>query len=128
MGSQSVADQLGIGQRVGSNQPSQRIPEQPWVLAVVEPEREFVGVGLEMLGRKLVIGADDAPLEQGPRRLDTVGGHVSANPLLGPVIDALMPRVLIFDVQVRGVLVGVDRLGVGGDHFVHERANGFPRR
>lgn len=40
-----------------------------------------------MLGGELVIGADDRTFEQRPRRLGRVGVNITANPLLGVVID-----------------------------------------
>src|SRR6266498_2253581 len=101
----SLSRERVVGQCLSREQFEQRVSEQEGILPVVEPERELVGVGLKVLGRKLVVGADDGPLEQRPGRLDSVGGHVPANPLFLGVVDGLMPGVLILDALVPLALV-----------------------
>ena len=59
-------NQVRVSERIRRDQLEQGIPEQERVLPVVEPELKLVHVGLQVLGRKLVVGPDDGPLEQRP--------------------------------------------------------------
>jgi hypothetical protein len=57
-----------------------------------------------VLGRKLMVGADERPLEQRPNKLDAVGLNISPNPFLVFVIDAGVAGIGRSEVLVSNVL------------------------
>ena len=81
------------------------------VLTVVELPLQFIEIGRKTLHAQLVIGADDGTLEQAPRGLDAVGGHVTPNPFLLGVIDGLMagPVMILKHNRPVGVIVDAER-------------------
>ena len=54
--------------------------------------------------------SDDAPLEQRPDALDTVGVHVSQDPLLNRMVNGFMASIVVGNPQVGRQFVGVDSL------------------
>lgn len=62
-------------------------------MPVVEPEGHLVKIGAHVLGRELVIGADNRPLQQAPDAFDGVGVNIGLYPLLRAVVDRPMVGV-----------------------------------
>ena len=99
----SLRDQFLVFQRLSADQLHESVPEQVWVVAVVEVPLEFIQVGIHMLLTELVVGADDRPLEKAPDTLHGVCVHICPDPFLLLVVDRLMPRVRIGDGEGFGV-------------------------
>ena len=63
-------------------------PKNVGVLAVVITELRFSDVQRQVLGRHLVIAANDGPLKQAPEALNRVRVDSAANVLLGAMLNA----------------------------------------
>lgn len=79
-----------------------------------------------MLLAQLVVGPDDAALEQAPRALDGLRVNLTPDPLLVPMVDAGVWRVGVPNAPVGGPLVGVDGLGVVCDVRLDEPVERLP--
>src|SRR5258706_16416560 len=67
--------------------------ENVGVVAVVVPELRLSDVQRQVLGRNLVIAANDAALEQAPEALNRVRVDRANNVLLGAVLDGAMREI-----------------------------------
>lgn len=101
-------DQFLVGEPVLSDQRQQRVPEEERVVAIVEPESEFVQVGVQMFGGELVVGADQGSLEEREHALDAVCVNVRPHPLIGSVLNGFVAALVVADSPVTAVLVRVD--------------------
>src|SRR5215207_5603867 len=59
-----IRDKLLERQRLSVDEPQHCVSEEVGVVPVVEPERNLVQIGRQVLYRETVIGADPGPLEQ----------------------------------------------------------------
>lgn len=110
--------QFRIRQRLGIQHRHERVPKQPWVVAVVELESDFVQVAFKVLGGKLVEGTDDGTLQDAPYALIRVCVNVSPYPFVVGMINHFVPKTMLRQLAIAGVLVGVD-----GGFIVHVIAN-----
>ncbi len=101
-------NQFSVGQAILSYQREQGVPEQVRILAVVEAEGELVKIGVQVLGRELVVGADQRPLEEAPYALYGVRVNVRSYPLFRSVVNGLVLAASLVDAFVAKMLVGVD--------------------
>ena len=102
-----LADQLLVWECISRYQLSERIAEQVIIPAIVESPFHFIEVGRKVLNRQLVIGTNDRPLEQAPRRFNGVRVNVTPYPFLDSVIHGIVS--LEREVVIGAVAVCVDR-------------------
>lgn len=109
-----------VRERLAFEQLQQRVPEQIRVFPVVEPEGDFIHVGVKVLCTQVMVGADDGALEEAPVGLNRLSVSVAPNPFFRAVVDEFV-RVndFIVKVSVAVVSVGVDR-SILGDVLVNE--------
>src|SRR5438270_3205022 len=90
----------------------------------VVAELEFVDVKRHVGFRHLVIGADDAALEQAPEAFNRVGMDNAANIFAFRMADDGV-RELVFDVAVAGPFIGHDQIDLIGNRLLHEPGQNF---
>src|SRR3989304_9850146 len=105
--------QSSIGETFGSKQLGECFSEEVRILPIVEPPRQFIEVGFEVLETEFVIGANDGPLEQTPDVLHGVRVDVSPDPFFVAVVDHLVPGVFVGEFSVGPMLVGDEPLQFG---------------
>jgi hypothetical protein len=78
-------------------------PRQGMVLdiALVQPERKFIDVAVQMLRTGVMIDADQPALQDGKDAFDAVRRHVFANIFASAVIDGIVDKADIADARVR---------------------------
>jgi hypothetical protein len=86
-------------------------PRQGVVLdvALIQPERKFVNVAVQMLRAGVMIDANQAALQDGKDALDPVRCHVFANIFAIAVIDGIVDKAGVSDARVRAAFVGMQR-------------------
>jgi len=70
-----------------------------------------------------MIGTDNRPFEQGPCVLNAVCVHIPAHVFFGSVVDRFVFGVVIFDAEIRWVLVRVNLLCVRLSGLSNELSN-----
>jgi hypothetical protein len=123
-----VCDELRIRQILRYQQLTHRIPEVVGVLAVIEPELQFVEVSVEVLRGYLMVATHDGAFQEAPHVLYGVLVNVSGDVFLVAELDSLVLGVLIRDAPVGRPLVGVIGFGVASGVLADEAVQGFPIR
>jgi len=97
------------------NETQQRIPEQEWVLTVVEAPRHFVKVGRKVLCRDFMPRSHDAALEQAEGRLNRIRMEVS---------DHILFRAMVYDAMFisRNCCLSQGRR-IGHEIIAHDHVN-----
>ena len=95
-------------------------------ITTVQAEGHLVEIGVHVLRRNPVMGADVLALEQGPHALNAVGGHAAPHILATAMGDALMV-VIVAEVVIAAVFVGVDGRALF-DVFRDDMAKGVAAR
>src|SRR5579863_7770662 len=95
------------------------------IIAVIEAPLELVQIGWKMLHAHLVIGPNDASLEQRPHAFHAIRVNVSAHPFLGAVIHALVLRVLVLDSAVALVFIRHNALCLVSNHLIYKSVKHF---
>src|SRR5579864_502080 len=78
-----------------------------------------------MLYAHLMIGANQAALEQRPDAFHAVRVNITAHPFLGTVIDTFVFSVLVLDSGITRILVGHDPLRFVGNHLFDKSVKDF---
>src|SRR5205823_8543960 len=94
------------------NQFRESVPENVFVLPIVEAVLQFVQVGVEMLDTHLMIRTDDRTLQEAPDAFDAVSVNITYNPFILRVINPFMLCVGIVNSPIRWHFVRVNRFGV----------------
>lgn len=111
MSSSSCLGEFRVWQLLSFYQFQERIAKQKFVVSIVKPMLKLIQIGVQMLHRKLVVGADHATLKQAPNAFNGVGVNVTAHPFLFAMVDRFMARVGVAKVAVRDIIIRVDRFG-----------------
>jgi len=94
------------------------------VIPVVVPERELVQVGLQVLRRDTVIGANDCPLEQRPERLNALSMDVAIHERFGMANGLVGQLGISGGLDVGFEFVGAEQFSFVADEGVEERGEG----
>lgn len=117
--------QFLVGEVVGSNEFTQRIPEKVWIVSVIEPPLKLVEVSVKMFCADFVVSTHNGTLQEAPNVFDGVSMDIISNPFLFPVSDGLMPCVMVCYSPVGWPVVGVDGFGIGRGMLFNELVKGL---
>src|SRR5581483_10182313 len=90
--------------------------------AAIKAPRHFTDILPQMLGRNVVVDADDLPLQQSPDRLNRIGMDLTADVFASGVVDPLM-RGEAGHGAIGELFIGRDQIGAASHVAAHELLN-----
>ncbi len=84
----------------------------PLAIPVVQPESKFVDIAAKMLGARMMINPMQAPFQDRPHAVNTVGGHAILHIFPCAVVNRLMP---VEQAVQAGIDRGIIRVNHGAD-------------
>ncbi len=118
-----LGGQFFIREPIGVQDPAERVTEDVWIVAIVEPPFDLFEVAIKMLVGDFVERTHDGPLQKAPDAFYAVGVYVSVDPFPVAVSDRFVTCVGVSDTEVGPEFIGVDRFGFIADVPVDEAMN-----
>src|SRR5262249_28611496 len=95
--------------------------EQVGIFAIVVAEDEFVQVERQILARDVVIGAENAALQERPESLNRVGMNDAVHVFVRGMVDHAVPLPeILADVKIGGRFIGCNQADLPADGLSDE--------
>lgn len=107
-----LGGQYSVFKRFGIHDPAENVPENVWVIAIVESSLELLKIVIHVLGAHLVEYIDEGTLEQTPYAFHAVGVNVAHGLHFLVVVYCLVERVVVSDADIGFEFVRVGSLGL----------------